>query len=97
MHLGGAEGEQTANLGGLVLGVEVEMDSRWDLGQRAHPVEGHVRPHAVAWSQDHEVINRHLGHHVVERGRPESHLARQIIDTDHDRSDAHHADVTGAA
>ena len=97
MHLGGAQGEQTPNLGRLILGIQVEMDPRWDLDRGAHPVERHVRPHAVARSQDHEVIDGHLRHHVVERGRPELHLARQIIDPDDDRSDTHHADVTDAA
>src|SRR5687768_11061021 len=50
-HLGGAQTDEPPDLGGLILGVKVEVNSRRDLNVRGTTVEVEVRSHAVARAQ----------------------------------------------
>lgn len=93
VHLGRAEGEQPLDLGGLVLGVEVEVDARRVPMAGSVEVEGEARTAAIAWPQEHEVLARFVAWHVVERGAPELGLPTEVVDAQHDRSDAQHEQI----
>ncbi len=92
VDLGRAQGDEALDLGGLILGVQVEVDPGWLLQGRADPVERDVRSHAIPRAeQDEAVVARFLARHVVERCRPERRLALDIVDAQDDRADTDHA------
>jgi hypothetical protein len=88
VHLGRAERDEPLHLARLVLGVEVEVDARRDLHRGADPIERNVRPVAIPRSQQREIITVALARDVTQRRGPERFLTRQIIDPQHDRTDA---------
>ena len=93
VDLGRPEADEALDLGGLVLGVEVEVDPGRDMDLRADAVERDVGSVAGARPEQREalvVAALRAARHVVERRRPERLLALEVVDADDDRADADH-------
>ena len=91
VDLGRSEREQTLDLLTLVLGVQIEVETRRYLQRRADPVERDIRPHSVRRTEQDEVVALPVvSADIAERRLPEPSLTLEIVDAQNDRADAEH-------
>lgn len=80
LDLPGSQRLEPFDLFGLVLCVEVEVDTGGHLHCRIDSIQRDIRSHAIAWPEQGEVVTTTLSWNIIEGLGPELLLAFQIVD-----------------